>query len=76
MEIQHIIHNRFEIPDRPCEHCGSTEYLHVEESPEECSGYECYECGRGFIVDPVQSHKHHNPPLSVLETMYHEEEEL
>ncbi len=72
MDIIGIGNNLFEIKDRPCEGCGSIEYLHIEGSPEEYSGFECHDCGKGFIQDKVQ--ETHEPPLSVLETMYIEEE--
>jgi len=42
-----------EFPSEPCR-CGCILYQHVEGTPEDQSGWECTECGRGFIPDPVQ----------------------
>jgi rubredoxin len=43
-----------QFPDQPCDKCGSTEYIYSPGAGDEMSGYECADCGKGFIPDAIQ----------------------
>jgi transposase-like protein len=40
--------------DEPCPHCGCYLYQHIEATSEDESGWECTDCGRGWVRDPEQ----------------------
>jgi DNA-directed RNA polymerase subunit RPC12/RpoP len=37
-----------------CEYCGHDVFVRVDGNPEEYAGWECANCGRGFIQDTEQ----------------------
>ena len=43
-----------EMKNEPCEKCGCIVYVHVPATPEEMAGWDCHNCGKGFIPDKIQ----------------------